>query len=57
MLHSQIYSGQTVPEINKQHTRQLIEGHYRIIYKVVSPSRIDILTVHHSSRNLKNRIF
>ncbi|WP_299390239.1 type II toxin-antitoxin system RelE/ParE family toxin [uncultured Gelidibacter sp.] len=56
ILHSQIYSGQIVPEINKHHTRQLIEGHYRIIYKVVTPSRIDILTVHHSARNLENRI-
>ncbi|MBJ7881205.1 type II toxin-antitoxin system RelE/ParE family toxin [Gelidibacter salicanalis] len=30
ILHSQIYSGKIVPEINKQHTRELIEGNYRI---------------------------
>lgn len=55
ILHSQIYSGKIVPEMNKQHTRELIEGNYRIIYKVVNISRIDILTVHHSARDLTKR--
>ncbi|MEO5787533.1 MAG: type II toxin-antitoxin system RelE/ParE family toxin [Gelidibacter sp.] len=55
ILRSQIYSGKIVPEINKAHTRQLIEGNYRIIYKIVNPLRADILTVHHSARDLTNR--
>ncbi len=56
ILHSQIYSGKIVPEINKPHTRQLLEGNYRIIYKIVNTSRIDILTIYHSARDLQNRI-
>jgi addiction module RelE/StbE family toxin len=55
ILNSQVYSGKIVPEIDKQNIRELIEGNYRIIYKIVDPSRIDILTIHHSSRDLLKR--
>lgn len=55
ILRYQVYSGKIVPELNKKHTRQLIEGNYRIINKIVNPSRVDILTVHHSARDLQNR--
>jgi addiction module RelE/StbE family toxin len=53
ILHTQIYSGKSVPEINHPNIRELIEGNYRIIYKVLNNQRVDILTVHHSARNLK----
>lgn len=46
------YSGRKVPEINIDSVRELIFGNYRIIYFVASPSRIDILTVHHSAKRL-----
>jgi toxin ParE1/3/4 len=55
ILRSQIYSGKIVLEINKQHTRELVDGNYRIIYKIINPSRVDILTIHHSARDLQNR--
>ena len=42
ILSSQIYSGKMVLEIGNQNIRELIEGNYRIIYKVVNNSRIDI---------------
>jgi len=42
-----------VPEIEDESIRELILGSYRIIYKIVSQERIDILTVHHSARMLK----
>jgi len=35
--------------------RELIEGNYRIIYKIVNEYQIDILTIHHSARDLKRR--
>ena len=53
ILKSQIRLGKIVPEIDNKNIRELIEGRYRIIYKIVSKNRIDILTVHHSSRDLK----
>jgi addiction module RelE/StbE family toxin len=46
--------GKIVPEIGSPSIRQLIEGNYRIIYKVISPNRIDILTIHHRSRLLSS---
>ncbi len=55
ILTSQIYSGKIVPEIEKQNIRELIEGNYRIIYLIVNDDRIDILTVHHSARDLNRR--
>lgn len=44
-----------VPEINKADYRELVEGSYRIIYKVISDHQVDILTVHHSVRDLRRR--
>ena len=55
ILNSQIYSGKIVEEINQQNIREIIEGNYRIIYKIVDPERVDILTVHHSARDLYRR--
>lgn len=42
-------------EIDKQNIRKLTDGNYRIIYKIVSKNQIDILTIHHSARDLKRR--
>jgi toxin ParE1/3/4 len=50
-------AGRVVPEIGKEEIRELIEGNYRLIYRVISDSRIDIITVHHSSRLLENNPF
>ncbi len=54
-LRSYIHSGKVVSEINNPNIRELIEGNYRIIYKIVSTNRIDILTIHHSARDLSKR--
>lgn len=51
-LHRFPKSGRVVPEIDKSEIRELIEGNYRIIYKL-SPSRVFILRIHHSARLLK----
>lgn len=55
VLEYQIYIGKIVPEINNQNIREPIEGNYRIIYRILNDSRIDILTVHHSARDLTRR--
>ena len=47
-------AGRIVPEFNKEELRELIRGNYRIVYRILNRSRIDILTVHHSARLLSN---
>lgn len=49
------FSGKKVAEFDDENIRELIEGNYRIIYKIVTEHRIDIITIHHSSRNLDDR--
>ncbi|MCB0494580.1 MAG: type II toxin-antitoxin system RelE/ParE family toxin [Cyclobacteriaceae bacterium] len=55
ILRSFPLAGREVPEIENQKIRELIEGNYRIIYKVLSDKRVDILVVHHSTRDLSQR--
>jgi addiction module RelE/StbE family toxin len=52
-LESNPYSGRIVPEFNIEMIRELIEGNYRIIYKINSDF-IGIVRVHHSARQLKS---
>jgi toxin ParE1/3/4 len=47
-------AGKIVPELGDDNIRELIEGNYRIIYRVVSESRVDILTIHQSYQLLSN---
>lgn len=49
------FSGKMVAEYNDERFRELIEGNYRIIYKIVGDSIVDILTIHHSARDLSRR--
>ena len=55
ILKTQTRSGKIVSEINQENIRELIEGSYRIIYKIVEDNQIDILTIHHSARDLTRR--
>jgi len=54
-LKTQVHSGKIVSEIEDENIRELIEGNYRIIYKIISKKRVDILTIHHTSRDLSKR--
>lgn len=55
-LHTFPESGQVVPEIGNPNIRELIKGHYRIIYRFES-NRVDILTVFHGARLLDETQF
>ena len=44
--------GRMVPELNKKQIRELIYLSYRIIYRIVSDDKIDILAVHSGLRPL-----
>ena len=45
-------SGRSVPEFSSETIRELIEGNYRIVYKI-SPDHIGVVRIHHSARQLK----
>ena len=47
--------GRIVPELENSDIRELIEGNYRIVYRIKTRDYIEILTVHHTSRNLYSR--
>jgi addiction module RelE/StbE family toxin len=52
ILKTHPYEGKGVPEIENEVYRELIEGNYRIIYKIVDEKTIHIITIHHYSRDL-----
>lgn len=47
------YSGRIVPIFNEPLIRELVNGNYRIIYRIKSNVQVDILRVYHSARLLK----
>ncbi len=48
------FSGEVVPELGREDLREVLQGNYRLIYRV-SEMRLDILAVYHSSRILDER--
>ncbi|OJW51204.1 MAG: hypothetical protein BGO67_12850 [Alphaproteobacteria bacterium 41-28] len=46
--------GRVVPEINSQNIRELIEGNYRIVYRI-HKERIEILTVFEGHKLLEKK--
>ena len=55
ILKNNSSAGQILELFNNPDIRQLVEENYLIIYQIKDESRIDILTVHHSSRDLSKR--
>ena len=56
LLKTQPLLGRIVPEMDDETIRELILGNYRIIYRIISEDRIDILTVHHSAKQLRTEL-
>ena len=47
------FTGKIVDEFNEKSIRELIEGKYRIIYRIKTNNQVDILRIYHSARLLK----
>lgn len=45
------YAGRMVPEYQQEDLREVLEGAYRIIYRILA-DRVDIVTVRHGSQLL-----
>ena len=48
--------GKKVSESHDETIREIFEGDYRIIYRIVSIEEIHILLIHHGARDLNKRI-
>ena len=55
ILRTKPLIGKEVFEKEDVSVRELLEGNYRIIYKIIDKNRIDILTIHHVARNQVDR--
>jgi toxin ParE1/3/4 len=49
--------GRIVPETKDPSIRELIVGFYRIIYQIQSKMLINIITVHHSKKLVRSKLF
>src|SRR5690606_21428964 len=56
VIKKQMYIGKEVDEIKDASIREVIEGNYRIIYRIKSATEIHILMIHHGARDLRRRI-
>lgn len=56
ILKFQPLIGKQVKEIKNTAIKELVEGNYRIIYKIVSYDSLHILMIHHGARDLSKRI-
>ena len=45
-------SGRVVPEIGRSELREIFVSNYRVIYRVLPTSDVEILTIHHGARPL-----
>lgn len=46
-------AGRSVPEFQDKTLRQILEGSYRIIYRILGDNKVAIIRIHHSSKLLK----
>ena len=56
ILKTGIIIGKKVSEIDDEKVREIFEGNYRIIYRIISEDEIHILLVHHGAKDLIKRI-
>ena len=54
-IASKPYLGRMVAELQMKDIRELIEDNYRIIYRLKSSHRVDVLRVFHRARYLKKK--
>ncbi len=48
-------AGRIVPEFSDRNLRELVSGHYRVIYELRSNDVVAVLAIHHGSRPLGKR--
>ncbi len=56
IIKTQPEIGKVLEETENSSIREMVEGNYRIIYRIVDLNTIHIMMVHHSARDLHRRI-
>jgi plasmid stabilization system protein ParE len=54
ILENQIWMGKVVKEFNNNAIREILEGNYRIIYRIESEDELSIIRIYHGARLLKS---
>lgn len=54
ILRSYPLSGRVVPEFELEHIREVIEGAYRVVYQLTEEETIEMLSVRHGAKQMKN---
>jgi addiction module RelE/StbE family toxin len=49
-------SGRAVPEFENPLVREVVHPPYRIVYRLVGPDELHVLTVHHSSKSFPREL-
>jgi len=49
--------GKIVLEKNQDNIREIQEGNYRIIYRIISMTEIHIITIHHGKKDFSAEVF
>lgn len=49
-------SGRAVTEFSDRSVREVIARPYRIVYRIVGPDEVHVITIHHGSRDALERI-
>ncbi len=56
ILKKQLLLGKIVEELENPRIREIPEGNYRIIYRVINEKEFHILMIHHSARDLMRHL-
>ena len=56
ILKKQLLLGKIVEELENPRIREIPEGNYRIIYRVINEKEVHILMIHHSARDLMRHL-
>lgn len=56
ILKTGMIIGKRVSEIDNDNVREIFEGNYRIIYRIISKNEIHILLVHHGAKDILQRM-
>lgn len=54
ILENHPRAGIIVPEFKDESIRQIVRGHYRIVYQLVGEFGVEILTIHNCARLISN---